>query len=96
MAERSGAVLWNPESAGPATASQSLPSAQLEPGSRSLRRRKQQASSRRRCCRSRPADVLAAVDAPTAAHTKAAYRSEWARFTLWAGAGNVPSLPAPH
>ena len=23
------------------------------------------------------------------------YRSDWARFTLWAGAGGFPSLPAP-
>jgi len=29
------------------------------------------------------ADVLAAVDASTAANTKAAYRSDWARFTTW-------------
>ena len=41
------------------------------------------------------ADVLAAVDASTAANTKAAYRSDWARFTLWAGAGGFPPLPAP-
>ena len=41
------------------------------------------------------ADVLAAVDASTAANTKAAYRSDWSRFTLWAGAGGFPSLPAP-
>src|SRR6476469_2712757 len=41
------------------------------------------------------ADVLAAVDASTAVNTKAAYRSDWARFTLWAGAGGFPSLPAP-
>src|SRR4029077_13503802 len=41
------------------------------------------------------ADVLAAVDASTAVNTKAAYRSDWARFTLWAGAGGYPPLPAP-
>ena len=41
------------------------------------------------------ADVLAAVDASTAANTKTAYRSDWSRFTLWAGAGGFPSLPAP-
>jgi len=40
------------------------------------------------------ADVLAAVDASTAANTKAAYRSDWARFTLWADAGGFPPLPA--
>ena len=31
------------------------------------------------------ADVLAAVEASTAVNTKAAYRSDWARFTGWAG-----------
>ena len=41
------------------------------------------------------ADVLAAVDASTAVNTKAAYRSDWARVTLWAGAGGFPRLPAP-
>ena len=40
------------------------------------------------------ADVLAAVDASTAPNTKAAYRSDWARFTLWADAGGFPPLPA--
>ena len=33
--------------------------------------------------------MLAAVEASTAANTKAAYRSNWSRFTLWAGAGGV-------
>jgi site-specific recombinase XerD len=40
------------------------------------------------------ADVLAAVDASTAANTKRAYRSDWSRFTLWADAGGFPPLPA--
>jgi integrase len=40
------------------------------------------------------ADVLAAVDASTAPNTKAAYRSDWSRFTLWADAGGFPPLPA--
>ena len=35
-------------------------------------------------------DVLAAVDASTAANTKKAYRSDWARFTTWAGDRRVP------
>jgi len=39
-------------------------------------------------------DVLAAVDASTAANTKKAYRSDWSRFTLWADAGGFPPLPA--
>jgi hypothetical protein len=40
------------------------------------------------------ADVLAAVDASTAANTKAAYRSDWARFTVWAAEGRFTALPA--
>ena len=35
------------------------------------------------------------VEASLAASSKAAYRSDWARFTAWAGAGGVPALPAP-
>ena len=41
------------------------------------------------------ADVLAAVDASTAANTKAAYRSDWARFTGWAAERGFAPLPAP-
>lgn len=41
------------------------------------------------------AEVLALVDASTAPNTKLAYRSDWSRFTLWAGAGSFPPLPAP-
>jgi site-specific recombinase XerD len=40
------------------------------------------------------ADVLAAVDASTAANTKRAYRSDWARFTGWAAERGFPPLPA--
>ncbi len=40
------------------------------------------------------ADVLAAVDASTAVNTKAAYRSDWARFTGWATDRGFPALPA--
>jgi len=38
--------------------------------------------------------VWAAVDASTAANTKAAYRSDWARFTAWCTAGGHQPLPA--
>jgi len=41
------------------------------------------------------ADVLAAVDASTAVNTKAAYRSDWARFTAWTAERGYPPLPAP-
>ena len=41
------------------------------------------------------ADIRAAVQGSTAANTKAAYTSDWRRFTLWAGAGGHPLLPAP-
>ena len=37
----------------------------------------------------------AAVDASTAANTKAAYRSDWARFTAWATERGFAPLPAP-
>ena len=40
------------------------------------------------------AGVWAAVDASTAANTKTAYRSDWRRFTAWAGAAGYPALPA--
>ncbi len=40
------------------------------------------------------ADVLAAVEASTAVNTKAAYRSDWARFTGWAADRGFPALPA--
>jgi hypothetical protein len=40
------------------------------------------------------ADVLAAVDASTAANTKAAYRSDWARFTAWTTERGFSPLPA--
>jgi site-specific recombinase XerD len=40
------------------------------------------------------ADVLAAVDASTAANTKKAYASDWARFTGWAGERGFAVLPA--
>jgi len=40
-------------------------------------------------------DIRAAVDGSTAANTKAAYSSDWRRFTRWAGAGGHPLLPAP-
>ena len=38
--------------------------------------------------------VWAAVDASTSASTKAAYRSDWARFERWAAAGGHVVLPA--
>ncbi len=41
------------------------------------------------------ADVWAAVDASTAANTKKAYRSDWARFTTWASERGFARLPAP-
>jgi site-specific recombinase XerD len=41
------------------------------------------------------ADVLTAVDASTAPNTKAAYRSDWARFTAWTTERGFPPLPAP-
>jgi integrase len=41
------------------------------------------------------ADVLAAVDASTATATKAAYRSDWARFTSWTSERGFAPLPAP-
>ena len=41
------------------------------------------------------ADVLAAVDASTAANTKKAYRSDWARFTAWTTERGFAPLPAP-
>jgi len=41
------------------------------------------------------ADIRAAVDGSTAAATKAAYSSDWRRFTRLAGAGGFPPLPAP-
>jgi len=41
------------------------------------------------------ADVLAAVDASTAANTKAAYRSDWARFAAWTAERGFCALPAP-
>jgi len=41
------------------------------------------------------ADVLAAVDASTAANTKAAYRSDWGRFTAWTTERGFAALPAP-
>jgi len=41
------------------------------------------------------ADVLAAVDASTAANTKVAYRSDWARFTAWTAERGYSPLPAP-
>ena len=40
------------------------------------------------------ARVWAAVDASTAANTKAAYRSDWARFTAWCTQGGHAVLPA--
>ena len=39
--------------------------------------------------------VWAAVDASTSANTKAAYRSDWARFQAWADAAGQVALPAP-
>jgi len=39
--------------------------------------------------------VWAAVDASTSANTKAAYRSDWARFHSWATAAGYTVLPAP-
>jgi integrase len=39
--------------------------------------------------------VWAAVDASTAAATKTAYRSDWARFTAWTTARGFAPLPAP-
>jgi hypothetical protein len=41
------------------------------------------------------AGVWAAVDASTAANTKKAYVSDWARFTGWAAGRGFPALPAP-
>jgi integrase len=41
------------------------------------------------------ADIRAAVQGSTASNTKAAYTSDWRRFTLWAGADGHPLLPAP-
>ena len=41
------------------------------------------------------AEVLAAVDASTAANTKKAYRSDWARFTAWTTERGFAPLPAP-
>ena len=41
------------------------------------------------------AGVWAAVDASTAAATKTAYRSDWARFTAWATGRGFAPLPAP-
>lgn len=41
------------------------------------------------------AEVLAAVDASTAANTKKAYRSDWARFTAWTTDRGYAPLPAP-
>ena len=35
------------------------------------------------------------VEASLAASSKTAYRSDWRRFTGWAGAGGFPALPAP-
>ncbi|MGS0688828.1 tyrosine-type recombinase/integrase [Nakamurella sp. GG22] len=40
------------------------------------------------------ADVLSVVEASTAGATKAAYRSDWARFTTWAGERGHAILPA--
>lgn len=40
------------------------------------------------------ARVWSAVDASTAGNTKAAYRSDWARFTRWAGEHGHPVVPA--
>ena len=40
------------------------------------------------------AEVLAAVDASTAANTKKAYRSDWARFTAWTTERGFAPLPA--
>jgi site-specific recombinase XerD len=39
-------------------------------------------------------DVLAAVEASTAVNTKAAYTSDWRRFTSWAGDRGFAVLPA--
>ena len=39
-------------------------------------------------------DVLVAVDASTAANTKKAYASDWARFTIWAAERGYSMLPA--
>ena len=39
-------------------------------------------------------DVLAAVDASTSPNTKAAYRSDWGRFTTWAKDRGFAALPA--
>jgi site-specific recombinase XerD len=41
------------------------------------------------------ARVWAAVDASTSANTKAAYRSDWARFQSWTAEAGYPCLPAP-
>jgi len=40
-------------------------------------------------------DVLVAVDASTVTNTKKAYRSDWHRFTRWAGAGGYPVCRRP-
>jgi len=40
------------------------------------------------------ARVWAAVDASTSANTKAAYRSDWARFERWTTVAGYPCLPA--
>ena len=41
------------------------------------------------------ADIWAAVDASTATATKAAYRSDWARFTSWTTERGFAQLPLP-
>ncbi len=41
------------------------------------------------------ADIWAAVDASTASATKAAYRSDWNRFTTWTTERGFAPLPAP-
>ena len=41
------------------------------------------------------ADVWAAVDASTSRAAKAAYRSDWARFTTWTTERGFAPLPAP-
>ena len=41
------------------------------------------------------ADIWAAVDASTASATKAAYRSDWDRFTTWTTERGFTPLPAP-
>ena len=96
MGDSSVDALPDPDPADPVAASPVLPSAQLArlaelaaSGGRDGRRTAGVLSEQAL------ADVLAAVDASTAANTKTAYRSDWSRFTLWAGAGGFPSLPAP-